>query len=177
MDSQLAVGFMDNELAMTRYIINAADYINMLITFKRSHNRRNTDNNDNNIYKYGSEQIVENYRQDQYLTLEDVCPTWCKKLRLGLAKKDRDTMARDSKYCLVGEAWGFTGRHAGYYLAPLIPFIGCWTCVKYGNKMGEIARRQPATINLHLSDLEPTITEFLRHWNERHKDITEKLKR
>ena len=148
-----------------------------MIKFKRSHNRRNTDNNDDNIYDYESKQIVEEYKQHQYLALEDICPIWFKRLTLGLAKKERDTMARDSKYCLVGEAWGFTGRHAGYYLAPLIPFIGCWTCVKYGNKMGKIARRQPATINLHLSDFEPTITEFLRHWNERHVDITERLKR
>jgi hypothetical protein len=86
-------------------------------------------------------------------------------------------MASDSKYCLVGEAWGFTGRHAGYYLAPLIPVIGCWTCVKYGNKMGKIARRQPLEIKLHMSDLEPVVTEFLTHWNEKHADITGKLKR
>src|SRR5918912_440036 len=153
-----------------------AHYINIMIRFKRSYNRRNTYNNDK-IHKYGSEQIVEKYKQHQYLTLEDVCPKWSKRLKLGLAKKERDTMARDSKYCLVGEAWGFTGRHAGYYLAPLIPFIGCWTCVKYGNKMGKIARKQPAEINMHMSDLEPVITEFLTHWNERHADITEKLKK
>ena len=128
-------------------------------------------------YKPQSERIVEKHRQDQYLTLEDICPIWFKRLTLGLAKKERDTMAHDSKYCLVGEAWGFTGRHVGYYLAPLIPFIGCWTCVKYGNKMGKIARRQPVEIKMHLSDLEPVITEFLTHWNERHADITEKLKK
>jgi hypothetical protein len=106
-----------------------------------------------------------------------VCPTWFRRLNRGLAKEEKDTMARDSKYCLVGEAWGFTGRHAGYYIAPLIPFIGCWTCVKYGNKMGSTARRKPATINLHLTDFEPAITEFLIHWNERHINITKKLKR
>jgi hypothetical protein len=106
-----------------------------------------------------------------------VCPTWVKRLNRGLAKNEKDTMARDSKYCLVGEAWGFTGRHAGYYIAPLIPLIGCWTCVKYGNKMGTTARRKPAAINLHSTDFEPTITEFLIHWNERHTDITKRLKR
>jgi hypothetical protein len=140
-------------------------YINIMLRFKQS-------------YKHPSEGIPGKHVQDQYLTLKDICPIWCKRLELGLTKKERDTMARDSKYCLVGEAWGFTGRHAGYYLAPLIPFIGCWTCVKYGNKMGKIARRQqPVTINLHLSNLEPVIAEFLAHWNERHVDITEKLKK
>ena len=127
-------------------------------------------------YKPRNEGIVERSRQDQHLTLEDICPIWLKRLKIGLAKKERDTMAHDSKYCLVGEAWGFTGRHAGYYLAPLIPFIGCWTCVKYGNKMGKIARRQPLEIKLHMSDLEPVVTEFLTHWNEKHADITWKLK-
>ena len=147
-----------------------------MFRFKRSynHDQKNTDNNNNNIRKYKSKQIVEEYRQDQYLTLQDVCPTWFERLNRGLAKKERDTMARDSKYCLVGEAWGFTGRHAGYYIAPLIPLIGCWTCVKYGNKMGKAARRKPAAINLHSADFEPTITEFLIHWNERHADITKK---
>src|ERR671933_1731684 len=138
-------------------------YINIMLRFKES-------------YKPQSERIVERHRQGRYLTLEDICPIWFKRLKFGLDKKQRYTMAHDSKYCLVGEAWGFTGRHAGYYLAPLIPFIGCWTCVKYGNKMGKIARRQqPVTINLHLSNLEPVIAEFLAHWNERHVDITEKL--
>ena len=59
------------------------------------------------------------------LTFEQVCPIWSSKLKLGLKEKDRITMHSDSKYCMVGEAWGFTGRHAGYYIAPLIPFIGC----------------------------------------------------
>ena len=43
--------------------------------------------------------------------------------------------------------------------------------------MGKIARKQPAEINMHMSDLQPVITEFLTHWNERHADITEKLKK
>jgi len=42
--------------------------------------------------------------------------------------------------------------------------------------MGNIARRKPAEINLYPNDFEPTITEFLTHWNQRHSDITKKLK-
>ena len=149
----------------------------MTLRFKLSYNERNMEYNNNNIQQDENEKIVEKYKPNQYLTLEDVCPIWSKRLKLGLAKKDRDTMARDSKYCLVGEAWGFTGKQAGYYLAPLIPFIGCWTCVRYGNKMGKIARREVVAANLHSSDLEPIITEFLKHWNERHKTVTEKLRK
>jgi hypothetical protein len=149
-----------------------------MLRFKLSYNGRNRDYNNDNIQQYENEKILEKHRLNQYLTLEDVCPIWSMRLKFGLAKKDIDTMARDSKYCLVGEAWGFTGKHAGYYLAPLIPFIGCWTCVKYGNKMGKIARRRKlVAINLHSSDLEPIITEFLEHWNERHRDVTEKLRK
>jgi len=161
---------------MKRNIIYACTYINIMVRFKRPYNLRGTSRNDS-LRKYRTEQIVEKYRQDKYLTLKEVCPTWFERFNRGLDKKERGIMARDSKYCLVGEAWGFTGRHAGYYIAPLIPLIGCWACVKYGNKMGNIVRRKPAAINLHSTDFEPTITEFLIHWNERHANITKKLKR
>ena len=67
---------------------------------------------------------------DRDLTLEDVCPVWFRKFQKGLERRDRSVLARDSKYCLVGEAWGYTGKQAGYYIAPLIPFVGCWSCVR-----------------------------------------------
>jgi hypothetical protein len=147
--------------------------------FKLCYNEKNTDyNNNNNINQQDeNEKILEEYVSKQYLTLEDVCPIWYRRLKLGLSKKDRITMARDSKYCLVGEAWGFTGKHAGYYLAPLIPFIGCWTCVQYGNKMGKTARKRPVGADMDSRDLEPIITEFLKHWNERHISVTAKLRK
>jgi hypothetical protein len=105
------------------------------------------------------------------LSLEQVCPEWSKKITRGLDERDRIVMSRDSKYCLVGEAWGFTGRQAGYYIAPLIPLVGCWTCVKLGLKMGKICRSQ----DLKTSELEDTISVFLKHWNQYHKSITQKI--
>jgi hypothetical protein len=105
------------------------------------------------------------------LTLEEVCPTWDKKMKVGLSKADRHILSHDSKYCLVGEAWGFTGRHTGYYIAPLIPFVGCWTCVKYGRAMGKESREE----SNNTSDFLRLITEFLQHWNEKHRNITERL--
>ena len=107
------------------------------------------------------------------LTLEDVCPVWSKKIRYRFDETDKHIMSRDSKYCLVGEAWGFSGRHAGYYIAPLIPFLGCWTCVMHGHTMGKISRKR----ELQVKDLEPLIADFLKHWNEKHKNITEKLEK
>jgi hypothetical protein len=106
------------------------------------------------------------------LTLEDVCPVWSKKIGHPFDETDKSIMSSDSKYCLVGEAWGFSGRHAGYYIAPLIPFLGCWNCVMYGHTMGKLSRKRESQI----IDFEPIIADFLKHWNEKHKNITEKLK-
>jgi hypothetical protein len=65
-----------------------------------------------------------NFDSEHDLTLQEICPIWYSKLRNGLDEKDRSILSRDSKYCLVGEAWGFTGKQAGYHIAPLIPIIG-----------------------------------------------------
>jgi hypothetical protein len=81
-----------------------------------------------------------NFNSEHDLTLQEICPIWYSKLRNGLDEKDRSILSRDSKYCLVGEAWGFTGKQAGYYIAPLIPFIGCWTCIKYGKRFAKFQR-------------------------------------
>ena len=86
---------------------------------------------------------------------------------------NRSVLARDSKYCLVGEAWGYTGKQAGYYLAPLIPLVGCWSCVKYGQKFGKVAKKD----DYAGSDFEPLISEFLAHWNRVHQGITREIKR
>jgi hypothetical protein len=110
------------------------------------------------------------------LTLEEVCPTWARKMKVGLSKADRHILSHDSKFCLVGEAWGFTGRQTGYCIAPLIPFVGCWTCVKYGRAMGKESREE-SNNNNNTSDFLRLIAEFLQHWNEKHRNITERLTR
>jgi hypothetical protein len=86
--------------------------------------------------------------------------------------QDKYILARDSKYCLVGEAWGFTGKQTGYFIAPLIPVVGCWTCIKYGRKFGRVARKEEC----NATDFEPLISEFLAHWNQEHKSITKKIR-
>jgi hypothetical protein len=117
------------------------------------------------------EMVVQKSSQ-ALLTLEDVCPVWSKKIGHQFDETDKSIMSTDSKYCLVGEAWGFSGRHAGYYIAPLIPFLGCWNCVMYGHTMGKLSRKRESQI----IDFEPIIADFLKHWNEKHKNITEKQK-
>ena len=123
-----------------------------MVRFFLSYNNRN--NTANNIRL--TEKLVK-YKLIEILDLKTYV-LYGLRLKLGLDEKDKHIMAHDSKYCLVGEAWGFTGKHAGYYIAPLIPFIGCWSCVQYGNDMGKLARK--AAADLQASDLEPFVTEF-----------------
>jgi len=56
------------------------------------------------ILKSESKQILD---MEEELMLEDVCPIWSEKLKKGIDGLDRHILATDSKYCLVGEAWGF----------------------------------------------------------------------
>ncbi|HKR57365.1 MAG TPA: hypothetical protein VJR67_00670 [Candidatus Nitrosopolaris sp.] len=108
------------------------------------------------------------------LEFEHICPRWASKLRIGLDEHDVDTLAHDSKYCIVGEAWGHSGRHTGYYIAPLIPLIGCWKCVKFGREMGKIAKRHGRSCT---SSLKPVLNDFVEHWNHKHMEITKKILR
>ena len=106
----------------------------------------------------------------KYITFDELCPIWSKKLSLGLDKVDKFMIERDSKYCIVGEAWQFSGKYAGYYFAPLIPFVGCWECIKYMRKFANISKKKA---NVTKSDFEHLIEYFMIHWNKKH--INEKI--
>jgi hypothetical protein len=110
---------------------------------------------------------TESQALESDLSFEEICPSWSKKLRNGIDDLDRMILVKDSKYCVVGEAWGFTGKQAGYYIAPLIPIIGCWRCIRYGQKFSKIAKDKKTYGNF-----EPLISDFSKHWNQRHKIIT-----
>jgi hypothetical protein len=108
----------------------------------------------------------------KYLMFEDICPTWASKLRTGLDNQDIRILVHDSKHCIVGEAWGYTGRQTGYYIAPLIPFVGCWKCVKFGIDMGRIAKHSgQSDVPGHLQLM---INNFVEHWNEKHSRISQR---
>ena len=102
------------------------------------------------------------------LTFNELCPIWSKKLSVGLDRVDKFMIEHDSKYCIVGEAWKFSGRYTGYYLAPLIPFVGCWTCIKYAHKFAKTSKDKNKKENLTRGDFEPLIEYFIKHWNEKH---------
>jgi hypothetical protein len=123
------------------------------------------------VFHYRLKMQCHEAEEIQLLSFEQMCPMWARKLRIGLKEQDVRTLAYDSKYCIVGEAWGYNGRHAGYYIAPLIPLIGCWKCVKFGREMGKIAKVYGQSCT---EDLYPVISNFVEHWNKRHRDITNK---
>ena len=110
---------------------------------------------------------IEWHHLEPDLSFEEICPIWSNKLRKGMDEIDRMILVKDSKYCIVGEAWGFTGKQTGYYVAPLIPIIGCWMCIKYGQKFSKTARGKES-----FNDFKPLISEFLKHWNQKHKKVT-----
>jgi hypothetical protein len=105
----------------------------------------------------------------EYLTFEEICPTWSNKLKADLDKDDLHILARKPEMCIVGEAWGYTSRYLGYRVVYLIPFIGCWNCIKFGNKIGKTAKKDG---KLCKSFLQPIINDFVYHWNEKHWKIT-----
>lgn len=51
----------------------------------------------------------------------------------------------------------------------LIPFVGCFKCIKYGNRIGETAKRYNETYG---NCLQPMIDDFVDHWNKKHQEIT-----
>jgi hypothetical protein len=129
---------------------------------------RNKDKNypgmeENKQLKLPSKKIVT-----KSITFKELCPIWSKKLSLGLDRVDKFMLEEDSKYCIVGEAWKFSGKYSGYYLALLIPFVGCWTCIRYARKFAKISKNKNEKENLVRSDFETLIEYFMTHWNEKH---------
>jgi hypothetical protein len=56
----------------------------------------------------------------------------------------------------------------------LIPFVGCWKCINYGNKIGKTAKRHGESCKNYL---QPIINDFVDHWNEKHLEIRLKKRR
>ena len=50
---------------------------------------------------------ISKHTLTKIFTLEEVCPTWARKMKVGLSEADRHILSHDSKYCLVGESCGF----------------------------------------------------------------------
>ena len=131
-----------------------------------SNNKDNAGLKENKQSELSSKGIVT-----ESITFNELCPIWFRKLSLGLDKVDKFMIEQDSKYCIVGEAWKFSGRYNGYYLAFLIPFVGCWTCIKYAHKFAKVSKNTYKKENLTRTDFEPLIEYFIKHWNEKHNKI------
>lgn len=137
--------------------------------FSNNYNNINDDYNNSNTKRNKQLELLPTKHNDRKsITFNELCPIWSKKLSLGLDRVDKFMIESDSKYCIVGEAWQFSGRYTGYYLAPLIPFVGCWTCIKYTRKFADTSKKTIKKANLTRSDFQPLIESFMRHWNEKH---------
>jgi|SoiMethySBSTD1v2_1073268.scaffolds.fasta_scaffold2170017_1 hypothetical protein len=107
------------------------------------------------------------------LSFEEICPTWSNKLKSDLNRDDLHALIRKPEMCIVGEAWGYNSRYLGYRVVYLIPFIGCWKCIKYGNKIGKTTKQYNESCKSYLQLI---IDDFVDHWNEKHQEITLKKK-
>jgi hypothetical protein len=141
---------------------------NHIFSHRTSNNKNNARLEENKQLELSSKCI-----ETESITFNELCPIWSKKLSLGLDRRDKFMIERDSKYCIVGEAWKFSRRYTGYYLDPLIPLVGCWTCTKYSHKFAKISKNKNKKENLTRSDFEPFIEYFMKHWNEKH--VNEKI--
>jgi hypothetical protein len=134
-----------------------------------SHHRSSNDKNNAGLEEKNKQlELSSKHISTKSITFNELCPIWSKKLSLGLDRIDKFMIERDSKYCIVGEAWKYSGRYTGYYLALLIPLVGCWTCIKYARKFADISKSKNKKENLTRSDFEPLIEYFIKHWNEKH---------
>ena len=106
---------------------------NNIFSHRSSDDNNNADLEENKNFQSSTHSITKN------ITFNELCSIWSKKLSFGLDKVDKFMIERDSKYCIVGEAWKFSGRYIGYCLALLIPLVGCWTCIKYARKFADIS--------------------------------------
>jgi len=144
---------------------------NIVFSSRHHHHRRNS--NDKSYFNTkGNKQLELSSKRivTKSIAFYQLCPIWSKKLSLGIDRIDKILVEHDSKYCIVGEAWQFSGRYTGYYLAPLIPFVGCWTCIKYARKFANISKTNKKA-NVTRIDFKPLIEYFMIHWNEKHMKI------
>jgi hypothetical protein len=138
--------------------------------FSHHHHRSSNDKNNAGLEEKNKQlELSSKHIPTKSITFNELCPIWSKKLSLGLDRVDKFMIERDSKYCIVGEAWKFSRRYTGCYLAPLIPLVGgCWTCIKYAREFADISKSKNKKENLTRSDFEPLIEYFIKHWNEKH---------
>ena len=138
--------------------------------FSHHHHRSSNDKNNAGLEEKNKQLELSSSKDimTKSITFNELCPLWSKKLSLGLDRVDKFMIERDSKYCIVGEAWKFSRRYTGYYLDLLIPVVGCWTCIKYSRQFAKISKNKNKKEKLTRSDFEPLIEYFMKHWNEKH---------
>jgi hypothetical protein len=87
------------------------------------------------------------------------------KLSLELDRIDKCSIERDSKYCIVNDAWKFSGRYNLYYSIPIILLVVCWICITYSRKFADLRIRIKK--KLAKTDFGPLSEYFAKHWNQK----------
>ncbi len=78
---------------------------------------------------------------------------------------------RDSKYCIVGEAWKFFRKILWILFRPIHSVVGCLTCIKYAHKFAKILKNKHKKENLTRIDFESLIEYLIKHWNQKHREV------
>ncbi|MGI9012164.1 MAG: hypothetical protein ACR2F1_13395 [Nitrososphaeraceae archaeon] len=75
---------------------------NTIFSHSNSNDKNNAGLGKKKQWELSSKNIVK-----KPIKFNKLCPIWSKKLSLGLDRVDKFLIERDSKYCIVGEAWKF----------------------------------------------------------------------
>jgi hypothetical protein len=97
----IIIAYVFNYIMMIRNSLSNNNF-----SHRTSNDKNNTDLKKNKQLEFSSKHIVT-----KSITFNELCPIWAKKLSLGLDRIDKNMIERDSKYCIVGEAWKFSGRY------------------------------------------------------------------
>ena len=101
------------------------------------------------------------------LTFEQICPLWFTALTGG--GKSQILNWADFRHCMVGEAYGFDKSYinptSSLFCKACAGFAGLNGCMEDKRTLLEILRHE--WISKELNN-EPTVQEFVKHWNECH---------
>lgn len=110
---------------------------------------------------------LEKVQKTKRLTLEDIAPLWTKFLSgSGQTYHPPSVPIKmsDYRYCIVGEAWGFSGRYM-YSGGGANPYY-CPRCIDLSRDISDAYY-----LSLEKSkDLGDAIRAFEDHWNEKHRE-------
>ena len=113
--------------------------------------------------------INNNNKNKEYLTLRDIAPQWFERLNKILNENDNNdddmvyrlyTEINDYKRCIVGEAYGYDQSYVIQGTKR-----NCHECTAISGNFSYTLRRYN---NRKLKEI---IDKFIKHWNEKHREL------